>query len=90
MKESVKKNVLSRLRKVEGQVRGLARLVESDAYCIDILTQAQAIKNALSSFENAMLKNHLETHVIEQMRGGNEQKAIGEILKVYALSQKNK
>lgn len=88
MKSRIKKDLLNRLRRIEGQIRGLARLVEGETYCIDIITQAQAIKSALSSFENAMLKNHLETHVVEQMRGGNKRKAVKEILKVHSVSQK--
>ncbi len=88
MRESVKKNLLSRLRKVEGQVRGLERLIGSGAYCIDIITQAQAAKSALASFENAMLKNHLETHVVDQVRSGRAQKAVQEILKVHRISQR--
>lgn len=88
MRSTVKKNLLNRLRRIEGQIRGLGRLVEGETYCIDIITQAQAIKSALSSFENAMLKNHLETHVVEQMKSGKKQKAIQEILKVHRVSQK--
>jgi DNA-binding FrmR family transcriptional regulator len=88
MKNFIKKKLLSRLRRIEGQVRGIERLVETDTYCIDIIAQAQAVKSALSSFENAMLKNHLETHVIEQIKSGQAQKAVKEILKVHSVSQK--
>lgn len=66
---------------------GLVRLVENDTYCIDIITQTQAIKSALSAVESLMLKNHLETHVVDQMRGKNQKKAVEEILKVYKVSQ---
>ena len=88
MKVEIKKQVKNRLSRIQGQVAGIIRLVESDTYCIDIITQAQAIKSALGAVESLMLKNHLETHVVEQMRGTNQKKAAEEILKVYKVSQK--
>lgn len=88
MRIDLKKQLRSRLNRIQGQVAGLARLVENDTYCIDIITQAQAVKSALSAVESLMLKNHLETHVVEQMRGKNQKKAVEEILKVYKVSQK--
>jgi len=88
MKKEVKGSINRRLRRIEGQVRGLQRMVEEDKYCIDVITQAQAVKAALSSFEDAMLENHLSTHVVEQMKSGKRSKAIGEILSVYKVSKK--
>ncbi len=88
MKADIKKQVQNRLSRIQGQVAGLARLVANDTYCIDIITQAQAIKNALGAVESVMLKNHLETHVVEQMHGKSQKKAVEEILKVYKVSQK--
>jgi DNA-binding FrmR family transcriptional regulator len=88
MRTDLKKQLQNRLNRIRGQVAGLTRLVKNDTYCIDIITQAQAIKSALSAVESLMLKNHLETHVVEQMRGKNQRKAVEEILKVYKVSQK--
>ena len=90
MKADIKKKVLRRLNIAQGQLKGLARMVEEEKYCIDIITQSSAIKEALSSIEHLMLENHLSTHVLEQMKSGKEKKAIDEILKVYKLSQKKK
>ncbi|MBI3573804.1 metal-sensitive transcriptional regulator [Candidatus Kaiserbacteria bacterium] len=90
MQKTTKKKVVDRLRRIAGQVRGLEGMVGSDAYYIDIITQAQAVKSALSSVESIMLKNHLETHVIAQVKSGKEKKAVEEILKVYKLAQKKK
>lgn len=90
MKEEIKKKVLKRLKIVEGQVRGLERLVEGDTYCVDIITQSAAAREALSSVESLMLQNHLSTHVVDQMKSGKSDKAVAEILKVYKLSQKRK
>jgi DNA-binding FrmR family transcriptional regulator len=64
---------LKRLRRVEGQVRGLARMVEEDKYCIDILTQVSAATRALQSFSLELLEEHLAHCVVEAaQRGGPE------------------
>jgi DNA-binding FrmR family transcriptional regulator len=60
----VKAKVLNRLSRVEGQVRGIAKMVDEDRYCIDILNQMAAIKAALAKVEGRLLQNHLE-HCIE-------------------------
>ena len=60
----MKETLLTRLNKVEGQVRGITRMVEEDRYCIDVLTQLQAVRAALARVEAEMLKNHLH-HCIE-------------------------
>jgi DNA-binding FrmR family transcriptional regulator len=62
--EEKKPKVLNRLRRIEGQVRGVTRMVEDDRYCIDILTQVQALRAALSRVETEILKDHLD-HCIE-------------------------
>ena len=87
-KKYVKNRVARRLRIIEGQVRGLQRLVEEDKYCVDIITQSLAIKEALSGVEDLILENHLATHVVEQMKSGQSAKAIGEILSIHRLSKK--
>lgn len=88
MKSEVKKKVSRRLKIVEGQVKGLQKMVDEEAYCIDVITQASAIRQALSSIEDLVLENHLSTHVIEQMKSGKQKKAIDEIINVYKLSKK--
>lgn len=90
MRADIKKQVQNRLRRIEGQIRGLQKMVENDTYCIDVITQTSAVKQALSSVEDAMLENHLSTHAIEQMKSGKEKKAIDEVLKVYRLAQRKK
>ena len=64
MKNDLKAKLLNRLSRIEGQVRGLSRMVEQERYCIDVLTQIQAVRAALSRVETEMLKNHLG-HCIE-------------------------
>jgi CsoR family transcriptional regulator, copper-sensing transcriptional repressor len=88
MEKNIKKRAIRRLKITEGQIRGLQKLVDKEQYCIDIITQTSAIKQALSGVEDLILQNHLSTHVIEQIKSGREPKAIKEILSVYKLSKK--
>ncbi|WP_297696850.1 metal-sensitive transcriptional regulator [Phenylobacterium sp.] len=64
MRRETKPGLLNRLKRVEGQVRGVARMVEDDRYCIDILTQVQAVRAALARVETEILNDHLG-HCIE-------------------------
>ncbi|HBP00341.1 MAG: Copper-sensing transcriptional repressor CsoR [Candidatus Uhrbacteria bacterium GW2011_GWF2_41_16] len=82
------KNLDRRLRIIEGQVRGLRELIASGAYCIDIITQTSAVKQALSGVEDVLLENHLSTCAINQMKKGYEEKAVNEIIKVYKLKRR--
>ena len=90
MKADIKKKTARRLSLVRGQVNGLIKMVDNERYCIDIITQSNAVKEALSGIEDLILKNHLSTHVLHQMKSGKEKKAIEEILKVYKLAQRKK
>ena len=90
MRADIKKQVQNRLKRIEGQIRGLQKMVEEEKYCIDIITQTSAVKQALVSVEDAMLENHLSTHVIQQMKGGKEKRAVAEVLKVYKLAQRKR
>lgn len=64
MERENKSKLVNRLSRIEGQVRGVARMVEEDRYCIDVLTQIQAVRAALARVESEMLKTHLD-HCIE-------------------------
>ena len=64
MERDNKPRLLNRLSRIEGQVRGIARMVEDDRYCIDVLTQLKAVRSALATVETEMLKDHLG-HCIE-------------------------
>ena len=87
MHQDVKKKVLRRLKIIEGQVRGLQKMVEQETYCVDIITQSSAVRHALSSLEDVMLEHHLSLHAIEQMKRGKHQKAVKEIMNIYRLSK---
>ena len=88
MRKDIKSKAIRRLKILEGQVRGLQKMVEDEKYCIDIITQSSAIKEALSGIEDLILENHLTTHVIHQIKNGKESQATQEILKVYKLKRK--
>lgn len=66
-----KQSTIKRLRRLEGQVRGIARMIEEDRYCIDILHQMRAIKSALSRVEDAILKEHSATCVENAIASGD-------------------
>ena len=83
-----KQRLIRRLKIIEGQVRGLQNMLAKDAYCIDVITQTSAVKNALSGIEDALMENHLSTCVIHQIKKGKENTAIKEILKVYRTKRK--
>jgi len=83
-----KHNVIRRLKLIEGQVRGLQKLVENSTYCIDVITQTSAVKQGLSNVEDLLLENHLSSCIITQIQSGQTDKAKEEILKVYKLKRK--
>ena len=70
---------MNRLKRIEGQVRGLQRMLDEDAYCPDILTQASAVNSALNSFCRVLLTSHLRTCVTEDIRAGRED-AVDELM----------
>ncbi|MGM9599809.1 MAG: metal-sensing transcriptional repressor [Faecousia sp.] len=64
----------NRLSRVEGQIRGIRRMLEEDCYCVDIITQVAAANAALNSFNKALLTNHIRTCVAEDIKVGNDEK----------------
>lgn len=67
------KDLLNRLKRIEGQVRGIQNMVENNVYCADILTQVSAVSSALNSFNKVLLANHVRTCVAENIRQGNDE-----------------
>jgi DNA-binding FrmR family transcriptional regulator len=85
MRDEIKRGCGDRLKRIEGQVRGIARMVEDDRYCIDVLTQIRAVRAALQRVEDIVLKDHLATCVEHAIDSGDphEQRAkIHELLAV--------
>ena len=78
--------VLSRLARIEGQVRGIARMVEEERYCIDILTQMQAVKSALKKVEEEILKDHAAHCVAHAIKSGDvkdQTKKFSELVELF-------
>ncbi|MFC3076748.1 metal-sensitive transcriptional regulator [Phenylobacterium terrae] len=72
MNRENKPKLLNRLNRIEGQVRGVARMVEEDRYCIDVLTQIQAVRAALAKVETELLRDHLNHCIVGAMVSGDE------------------
>jgi len=87
MKQKDNKSLVNRLKRTEGQIRGLQKMVEEEKYCIDIITQTSAIRSALKSVEDILLEGHLSSCVVDQIKSGKEKTAVKEILKVYKLKK---
>ena len=68
------KDLINRLKRIEGQIRGIRHMVEEDAYCIDIVRQTAAANAALNSFNKVLLANHIRTCVAEDIRSGQNEK----------------
>ncbi|MCR4830710.1 MAG: metal-sensing transcriptional repressor [Pseudobutyrivibrio sp.] len=66
------KDLMNRLKRIEGQVRGVENMLEKDVYCTDILMQVSAITSALNSFNKVLLANHVKTCVADNIREGND------------------
>ena len=75
------KDLIHRLNRIEGQVRGIKKMVESDTYCTDILVQVSAVNAALNSFNKVLLANHIRTCVADDIRDGKDE-TVDELVKV--------
>ena len=84
--EDTRTKTLGRLRRIEGQVQGLQRMIEADQYCVDILLQISAVQGALEQVQKLLLGRHIESCVSDAIRSGakgDRQKKIDELLEVF-------
>ena len=81
MKNPCHKDQISSIRRIEGQIRGIERMIDNGEYCIDILNQLKAAKNSLTSVEGKILKTHIEDCVKESLRGHEYEEKVDEIIK---------
>jgi DNA-binding FrmR family transcriptional regulator len=91
MDDEHRTTVLKRLRSISGHVNGIERMVTEDAYCIDVIKQIQAVQAALNKVNDMILENHLNTCVIEAVRGDNKkerERVLDEIVSVFEMAQK--
>ena len=85
-------DTVRRLKSIEGHVRGIERMVEEDAYCIDVIRQVQAVQAALGKVSNLILDDHLNSCLITAVRGDDpedRERVLKEISEVFAASKKS-
>lgn len=91
MNDQQRKAVRERLSRIEGQVRGIQRMVDEDRYCMEILAQTRSAVSALRAVENKIMESHLQTCVVEAMQSGDagtQQEKIGELVDVLTHFRK--
>ena len=91
MDDEHRTTLLKRLRSISGHVSGIERMVAEDTYCIDVIKQIQAVQAALNKVNDLILKHHLNTCVIEAVRGDNKkerERVLDEIVSVFEMAQK--
>ena len=71
-----------------GQVHGLEKMIAKEGYCIDLINQSLAVREALLSLEKLIMENHLVTHVVAQIRSGQDKKAVKEVLSIYKFANR--
>lgn len=89
MIDDIKKRALHRTKILEGQMRGVQKMIENEDYCMDILTQSLAIQKSIGSLNKLILENHVRTHIKESLNSNSDkdrEKAIEELLDLYELS----
>ena len=86
--EDIKKRSLHRTKIIEGQLRGIEKMIENDDYCVDIITLSLAVQKSLASLNKLLVENHLRTHVTEMYDAGGEQReaAVAELVRIFELS----
>lgn len=84
-----KEQVINRLKRIEGQVRGIQNMIENDRYCVDILVQISAINAALKKVSLSLLERHTHHCVIEAIKNGEEAEAIEELMEVFERFSKS-
>jgi DNA-binding FrmR family transcriptional regulator len=85
----IKERALHRTKILQGQMKGLEKMIEIEGYCVDIITQSLAIQKSLSSLNKLIVENHVRTHVTEKISSGDKKKqeeAISEMLSLYELT----
>ena len=88
MERANKGKLRNRLNRIEGQVRGIAKMIDEDRYCIDVLTQLQAARSALSRVETEMLRDHFEHCIVGAMVGGDAEEQRQKAEELIALLER--
>jgi DNA-binding FrmR family transcriptional regulator len=84
----IKKRALHRSRILQGQLRGLEKMIDNEDYCVDIITQSLAVQKSLRSLNKLLVENHLRTHVTDMFEAGGDEReaAVSELLTVFELT----
>jgi DNA-binding FrmR family transcriptional regulator len=92
MIDELKKRALHRARILEGQLRGVTKMIEDEEYCVDVITQTLAIQKSLRSLNKLLVENHLRTHVTDMFAAGGTARddAVTELLTVYEIENRSK
>jgi DNA-binding FrmR family transcriptional regulator len=85
MTPETRRQALRRMKIIAGQVQALERQLEDDRYCMDVLDLSLSVQRALRSLDGLVIEGHLRTHVVEMLNGGEEDKAVSELLRLYRV-----
>ena len=88
MDDATKRDVLRRLAYIEGHLAGVHRMVEQEAYCVDVLKQTFAVRRAIEKMETKMLAGHLHHCVVDGISGGDSARVLDELVDLYALANR--
>lgn len=89
MRVDIKKRASHRTKIIEGQIKGLQKMIDNEQYCMDILTQSLAIQKSLASLNKLIVENHITTHITDMLSSGDKKqqtKALEELLNLYEIN----
>jgi DNA-binding FrmR family transcriptional regulator len=87
VKDETRKDVLARLRSIQGHLRGVEKMLQEDKYCVDVLRQTMAIEKAMQRMDEQILEGHLETCVADSFREGRSKATVTELLEIFRTSR---
>ena len=88
MLDDVKDEALKRLSYLSGHLDGVRRMIEADAYCVDVLRQTHAVRRAIEKLELLMLDGHLRSCVVDGVREGKDEQVLGELRELYDIANR--
>ncbi len=81
--KDTKERILHRLKIAQGHLKKVAQMIDDDVYCIDVIHQSHAVQKALKEVDNIILENHLKGCVTDAIKGGNQDKAVAEVMNIF-------
>lgn len=82
-----KEQISHRIRIIEGHIKAIKNMIDSDAYCVDIVLQSLAVQKALKGLDSLIITQHLQTCMIDQIKNGKEDQAVKELISIYKLKE---